>query len=411
MLEISIDFTSSIEVFVAHSGPKLSYTFKPLGNEFFIKAQPLLFEQGIQAIEIQVEAWNGIPCFFKSSSDSKLPFDIFAAAFYLITRYEEMTVHLKDVQGSYAPKQSLAVRHNFIEMPVIDHWVFRLHQQLDAHFLDFPKLQKKNPKWKFIFEMALPYRYLKRSLFAAISDFFSALFRLHLIHILNQFAVSLRLKKDPYDTYGRFEYLSKIHHWEPHFFVLYCDNTLYESTTNIHNASYQLLIKGLSDFSRVSLLLSYEAQRARKFLRKDISNLSNLTHRPITAVRMHRGLVHGHRSYSLLGDEEITSDFSMGYSDLIGYRAGTAVPFYYFDLANEIQLPLILYPVVATAVGLKRQVPENAFLKLQQLYEQLPLPTAWHCVAFTNEILNENKSNVTWANAFIKYLAWHATKK
>ena len=44
VLLISVDFTSKIEEFVAHNGPKLSYTKASLGNEFFIKSNDLLFE-------------------------------------------------------------------------------------------------------------------------------------------------------------------------------------------------------------------------------------------------------------------------------------------------------------------------------------------------------------------------------
>ena len=44
MLKIEIGFTEKVEVFVAHSGPKFSYTNKPLGMSFYA-SHTLLFEQ------------------------------------------------------------------------------------------------------------------------------------------------------------------------------------------------------------------------------------------------------------------------------------------------------------------------------------------------------------------------------
>lgn len=408
MLEIPVDFSSNIEVFVAHSGPKISYTFKPLGKEFFIEAQPLLFEQGVEHISINVDEWKGIPCFFKSSKRSQIPYDIFAASFYLITRYEEKLIHLKDVLGRYPPEESLAYKNNFLTVPVVDHWVCHFYEVLEAYFPNFPKRRKEQPRWYPLFDIAIPYRYLQRSVFAMVSDCIGALSRLQLLSVFKQLFVLLRLRKDPYDNYAELEQLTKRYNLQPHFFILYADNTLYESTTSIYNTVYQTLIKGLSDFAQVSLLLSYNAKRSSTFLRKDKKNLLTLTHRTINAVRMHRGLVDTGKIYNRLVDEEIQKDFSMGYPHTIGFRAGTSVPFFYFDLSNELQLPLLINPVVATFSSLKKYSAEKAFAKLQTVYKNLPLSTAIHCIAFTNEILNKDSYNMLWQKQFINYLKWHA---
>ena len=41
-LLIPVSFTTKIEEFVAHNGPKITYTKAPLGNEFFIKSLSLI---------------------------------------------------------------------------------------------------------------------------------------------------------------------------------------------------------------------------------------------------------------------------------------------------------------------------------------------------------------------------------
>jgi hypothetical protein len=66
-LVIPVSFTTKIEDFVAHIGPKLSYTKTPLGNEFFIKSNDLLFDQGVNDLEISVQKWDEIACFFTTN--------------------------------------------------------------------------------------------------------------------------------------------------------------------------------------------------------------------------------------------------------------------------------------------------------------------------------------------------------
>lgn len=64
LLGIPIKFTSKIEEFIAHDGPKMSYGKQPMGNEFFIQKVDLLMEQGFSDFEIKVLPWEDTVCFF-----------------------------------------------------------------------------------------------------------------------------------------------------------------------------------------------------------------------------------------------------------------------------------------------------------------------------------------------------------
>ncbi|HMB64920.1 MAG TPA: hypothetical protein VKN36_17705, partial [Eudoraea sp.] len=60
MLGIEISFTTKVEDFIKHSGPKITYTKQPLQNEFFIRSNDLLFEQGINHLQINMGSWDGV---------------------------------------------------------------------------------------------------------------------------------------------------------------------------------------------------------------------------------------------------------------------------------------------------------------------------------------------------------------
>ena len=89
ILGIEVKFTNTLEEFISHAGPKLSYGKKPLGNELFLQSYGLLNQQGFESIDISVKEWDDTKCFFSTGKLSAMPFDIFSASFYLLSRYEE----------------------------------------------------------------------------------------------------------------------------------------------------------------------------------------------------------------------------------------------------------------------------------------------------------------------------------
>ena len=67
----------------------INYSNEVIPGSFKLFPARLLFEQGIKKQDILVGNWKELPVFFETPEDSDLPFDIFAATFYLVSRYEE----------------------------------------------------------------------------------------------------------------------------------------------------------------------------------------------------------------------------------------------------------------------------------------------------------------------------------
>ena len=61
---------------------------------------------------------GGCSLFFPAGEVSSIPFDIFAASFYLITRYEEYLPHVQDVHERFPADESIAFKNGFLEQPV-----------------------------------------------------------------------------------------------------------------------------------------------------------------------------------------------------------------------------------------------------------------------------------------------------
>ena len=65
---INLDITNDVEIFVEYSGPKLSYSNKPLRDEFFIKSHSLLFEQGIIEQKLKLDFGKNFQSFFTNAN-------------------------------------------------------------------------------------------------------------------------------------------------------------------------------------------------------------------------------------------------------------------------------------------------------------------------------------------------------
>ena len=163
ILGLRIKFTSKIEEFIAHEGMKLSYGKQKLGNELFIQSSGLLSEQGFTDVEVRVSKWENTVCFFRSSKESDLPFDIFAASFYMLSRYEEYLPHVKDEHGRYPSSESLAYRKKFLEQPVVDIWALKFKTKLIERF-DYLEFPTRTYNTKNILAVAEAYKYKKKGI-------------------------------------------------------------------------------------------------------------------------------------------------------------------------------------------------------------------------------------------------------
>ena len=338
-----VSFTSKVEEFVAHNGPKMSYTKVPLGKEFFIRSNELLFEQGVNDLEINISKWDETPCFFNTSSNSSIPFDIFAASFYLISRYEEYLPHVRDVHERFTAEQSLAYKFRFLEKPVVDIWALKLKDILKERF---PEYHFPEREFSYIstIDVDNAYAYKYKSFVRTSGGFINDFFKLHLKSFWDRLLVLLRVRKDPYNTFEHILALSNSYKVKVIFFFLIADYTTFDTNVSATKRQFRLLIKHIADYASIGLHPSYYTMKSSVMLKKEKERLESITNIPATISRQHFLRFSLPETYQNLIDLEINEDYSMGYASHVGFRAGTSIPFHFFDLDFEIQTPLLIYP-------------------------------------------------------------------
>ena len=85
-----------------------------------MKANDLLFQKSIFYQEIETVEYQQLQLFFPTSGDSFLPFDPFACAFYLVSRYEEYISESTDEHERFTDSENILVRLGLHQKPIVD---------------------------------------------------------------------------------------------------------------------------------------------------------------------------------------------------------------------------------------------------------------------------------------------------
>jgi len=399
-LLIPVDFTTKVDEFVAHNGLKLSYTRIPLGTEFFIKSNDLLFEQGVNDLDIMINKWDDIPCFFATNLKSAIPFDVFAASFYLISRYEEYLPHVKDIHGRYTAEQSLAYKKGFLEKPVVDIWAYKFLKALKDKFPDY---DYKSREYNFISTVDVDnaFAYKHKSLVRNVGGFLNDLAYFRILNLWNRFAVTFKIKRDPFDTFGKILRLQKESNTATIFFFLVGNYSTFDTNVSYAKTKYRLLIKEMLDYAKVGLHPSYFTMNKSELLKKEKIRLEHIINTPIHKSRQHYLRFNLPETYQNLIDLEVEEDYSMGYASNIGFRAGTCTPFYFYDLDFEIQTPLKVFPFALMDTTLNDYMgltPKQSLGKIRDLKNEVKAVNGTFITLFHNETLSD-------------YLRWKGWKR
>jgi hypothetical protein len=331
--QITDDFS-----FVSHSAFSINYSDVKVEGCYNIYQSPLLLESHICAQHIFVTRESifnneeeSIPVFFQSTDHFDLKYDVFAAIFYLLSRYEEYLPHEKDEHGRYRSSNSILSNPQFKFCPIIETWLSDLKNRLLSLNAS---LSFKEYKFEYMptFDIDNAYKYSGRDWRKHPPNIFDAECR----------AVLRKKIKDPYDTYEfMLTDLVKSGH-EATFFFLMSDDSEFNSNVSPHAEKLKTLIDAIKDKTKIGIHFSYFAE-TKNLLGKEKRELEKNTSE-ITISRQHFLRINFPLYYRQLIATGIKKDYSLMYPDVSGFRAGFSREFYFFDLERNETTHLILQP-------------------------------------------------------------------
>ena len=330
------------------------------------------------------------PCLFPNDGD--LGFDIFSMAFYFLSRYEEFQSFEKDQWGRFQYKNSFVSELHYKPCPVIDVAIIHFFGLMDA----LEKIQLPFDVEPTA-DIDIAYRFKGRSIKRALLSTFR--FPLH----LPQRIWSYLIRKDPFDPQNTVSEYLKGQEQQSRVFWL-CSSKTKGANRQVkrNHPSFQFVIRSIDKQTNTSLHPSlstspiFDWKEEKEWLEK--TTTSNITH-----SRQHFLHLLFPNTYHILQKIGITDDWSMGFAEYVGFRAGTSFPFRWFDLSKNQETNLIVHPFCLMDVTAKNYMklhPDEAIDVGRTLKELVFIFGGRFTFIVHNESLSETEGWGGWKRVF-----------
>lgn len=405
ILGLEYKITNNKEEFQGANGPKINYSYEHFNDSIFIQPNGLLFDDDIKEQSIFVTQWDNVKVFFQTNDDSTLPFDLFAASFYLLSRYEEYLPFHADHHGRFEAKESLAFKNNFLHEPVVDQWAYIFADILKEKYPGI-HIPKRSFNYISTIDIDNAYAFLFKGISRTLGATFRSLINLDLEDNIRRYR-TLASKRDPYDTYDIFFDTHQKYGIKPIWFFLVGNGGKFNKNVSTEKQGYQNLIKSIAQKSEVGIHPSYKTGKDRSIMKDEIKNLENIINRKVTKSRQHYLKLHFNETYQHLLSSGITEDYTMGYATNMGFRAGTCTPFKFYDLQKEEETPLWVFPFEIMDITLNRHKGFNvteAISSIESIIEKIKKVDGTFISIWHNEALSDHGHWKGWETVYREML-------
>lgn len=386
----------------------LNYSDEIITGSFRILPHDLLLETGITAQQVQISYWEELPVFFQTEGD--LPFDVFAAAFYLLSRYEEYLPHSIDQYGRYSHTNSIAYKEGFLKQPLVNLWLKKLSQKLQR-FTQDSRLTAHDSRFTFIptYDIDEAFSYLHKPLWKNVLGFYRDLLQGKFEQVIERGNVYSGKKKDPYDT---FDWIHRLHEkcgLQPIYFLLtILKRGVYDKNLSAHSKALQQLYRGLAVKNTIGLHPSWQSGTEERLLEEEKSFLQKIIQQPVIISRQHYLRFTLPDTYRRLLAAGMTDDYSMAYGGVNGFRASYCLPFYWYDLAQEITTTLRIHPfcfMEASSYFNQGYTAEQAAEEIQYYHDIVKEVNGEFITLFHNHFLTDQPQWRDWRGMYEAFLS------
>ncbi len=382
---------------------RINYSNRSLSNCISIKPHSILFETNLKKQSIKVDWIKDIPYYFKTDNNSVFNYDIFASTFYIVSRYEEYFETELDSHNRFKAENSLAFKNNFLEIPVANLWALALKKEIAKKYtnITFPKL-----KYKFIntIDIDVAYAYKGKGLLRFIGGFIKALIKFNFTELKNRFNYIFK-NKDIYNTYYKIIKLQKKYNTENCYFINLGDPAKFDKNISYKKPTLHKLIQQLTSCTNSSIGIhpSYASNSNYQKIKIEKQRLEKITNKKITKSRQHFLKLKHPETYRQLIKYGITQDFTMGFADKVGFRAGICTTYPFFDILKNQEKELQITPfqiMDGTLNHYNNLTPDQAILKIKEIITVIKNNNGTFVSLWHNSSLSEKNEWKNWTKVY-----------
>ncbi|MGM0478985.1 MAG: polysaccharide deacetylase family protein [Bacteroidota bacterium] len=336
-----IDFkvVNDPDEFIRAAMPKLVYSTYPFDeNILVLEPAELLFEENIRNYEVDQTDWSGTPCL---SLDGQL--DPLASIFFVVSMYEEYCSDIRDEHDRFPASESLLYRFGWLDSLIVERWSEKLIDRIENYYDCSLDRQKIDFQVIPTFDIDNTFAYKLKEGWRKWLSISRDLIRLdrHRLHERSQ--VLRGIKQDPYDT---FNYMLSLvdKGYEVHLFWLLGNYSVYDRNISFDHPGHQEIIAEMTRSLKVGLHPSYRSNDSPDILKEEKDRLESIADQSIIETRQHFLKLILPLTYERLEKKGFTDDYSLGFADHTGFRAGIARPFNWYNLKRDQVSGLRLHP-------------------------------------------------------------------
>ncbi len=343
-----VQFSSNRVDLENFDGARINYSPEAAKQALNFVPAGILNEHDITEQEIHIAHYRDTPIFFVVNN-AALPFDPFAAAFYLASRYEEYLPFIGDAHNRFSAEESLAYKENFLHLPVINIWASWIKELV----LEMFPGQLFAPKaYDFVSTIDVDnlFAYRGKGTFRTGGALMRNLLKLQIDEFISRLKTLLGLKNDPFDTFDEQIEIRDAAGVKSIYFMLFAEFARYDRNVSMYSPKMQERVRHMLDVTPIGIHPSYRSHEHESIVAHEMYSLEKALRKPITQSRQHYLKMRLPDTFRILTDLGITDDYSMGYASHPGFRAGLATPFRFYDLEMEEALPLRMHPFMVMDV-------------------------------------------------------------
>lgn len=388
-LKLNYSITHNEEVAIKNSC-FISYG-KKFEHALSIPDLGLLWDKGTKPHAITTGMWQGLPVLYYQEGHT-LPFDLFSAIFFLLSRYEEYYPFTPDKHGRYPAAESVLYKNGCLKRPLLDEWVwkFRALLQEKINFPLMPVLYSFQPTY----DIDIAWSYKHKGSFRIAGAYLRDAIKGNAAQMRERTRVLLHKESDPYDSFDWMRNLHIKYYGKPIYFILSgMKTTTYDKNVPPWRPQMRLLVKRLAHEGIIGIHPSYYSGNG-PLLHREKKLLETISGKNIFISRQHYIRLSLPATYQRLIKNSITDDYSMGYGSHLGFRAGTGNSFLWYDFEQESISNLRVHPfcfMETTAVFEEHLSIPEAFQTLSDMKEKLRLTHSKLITVFHNFSLGTAK--------------------
>ena len=409
VLHTDFSITTDADYFASHEGAKLCYGPHRLGDSVHIKNCKLLLQTSIEEQSprpfCREGQWMLFPVYGR---EADLPFDPLAATFYMVSRYEEYLPHREDMHGRTFTQDQLAVAAGFNNEPVVDQWAVLLKELLLSRYPDCQFAQRRYQLVQTV-DIDAAWCYLHKGLTRTLAGVARDLIVRHDTNEVRQRIKVLTHKiPDPFDT---FDYIiaQQPRSADTHllFFALLADYSQYDKPSSYVSPHTRQLLQHLGDHAKLGIHPGYSSLDTPRNVDKETRRLHGILHRNIVRSRYHFLRLQLPQSYRILLHAGLLHDYTMGYADATGFRAGISSPYPFYDLERDNETDLTIHPFCVMDTTLQKYMklkPHEAIEHYKSLIAKIKQVGGTFCCIIHNQNLSERDGWQGWRKVYEEML-------